>query len=66
MPNLKSVMDDLRRKGNEQTRKTYERHGMPFEKTLGVSVADLKTLASCVSFISYSSPAGCSRLNLRE
>lgn len=48
MPNLKSVMDDLRRKGNEKTRKTYERHGMPFEKTLGVSVADLKTIAKTI------------------
>ncbi len=48
MPNLKSVMDELRRKGNDKTRKTYERHGMPLEKTLGVSVADLKTIAKTI------------------
>jgi 3-methyladenine DNA glycosylase AlkD len=45
MPNLKSVMDELRRKGKENTRVIYSRHGIPIEKTFGVSTADLKAIA---------------------
>lgn len=41
----KSLMDELKAKGNEKTRATYVRHGMPMERTLGVSVADLKVVA---------------------
>lgn len=41
----KSVMDELKAKGNEKTRATYARHGMAQERTLGVSVADLKVVA---------------------
>jgi 3-methyladenine DNA glycosylase AlkD len=40
-----SLMDELKAKGNEKTRATYVRHGMPLERTLGVSVADLKVVA---------------------
>lgn len=41
----KSVMAELKAKGNEKTRATYLRHGMPLERTLGVSIADLKVIA---------------------
>lgn len=40
-----AVMAELKRKGSEQTRKTYARHGVPLERTFGVSVADLKVIA---------------------
>ena len=40
-----SVISELKAKGNEKTRTTYVRHGMPAERTLGVSVADLKVIA---------------------
>jgi 3-methyladenine DNA glycosylase AlkD len=38
-------MAELKAKGNEKTRATYLRHGMPLERTLGVSIADLKVIA---------------------
>jgi DNA alkylation repair enzyme len=44
----KSVMDALKAKGSEKTRKTYVRHGIPAERTFGVSVADLKTIAKTI------------------
>jgi 3-methyladenine DNA glycosylase AlkD len=45
MPNLASIMAELKEKGSEQTRKTYTRHGMNPDKMFGVSVADLKVIA---------------------
>ncbi len=38
------VMEELQRKGKEQTRKTYARHGISIPM-FGVSIADLKTIA---------------------
>jgi 3-methyladenine DNA glycosylase AlkD len=35
-------MAELKSKGTDQYRRTYARHGYPAERTLGVSVADLK------------------------
>jgi hypothetical protein len=48
MSDLKSVMDSLKAKGSEKTRETYIRHGIPGERTFGVSVADLKTIAKTI------------------
>jgi hypothetical protein len=45
MATLQKVMDMLKSKGREKTRTTYARHGMGGERTLGVSVADLKVAA---------------------
>ena len=39
------VVKELRAKGKEKTRATYARHGMAAERTLGVSVADMKVIA---------------------
>jgi hypothetical protein len=48
MSDLQSVMGSLKAKGSEQTRKTYVRHGIPAERTFGVSVADIKALAKTI------------------
>ena len=45
MPTVASVMAELKKKGTEQTRKTYARHGMLADKLLGVSSADMKVIA---------------------
>jgi 3-methyladenine DNA glycosylase AlkD len=42
--NLSQVLAELKKKGKEQTRKTYARHGIDIPM-FGVSVADLKTIA---------------------
>jgi hypothetical protein len=38
-------MEELRARANEKTRVTYGRHGIPAERAMGVSVADLKVVA---------------------
>ena len=48
MPNAASVMAELKKKGNEKTRKIYSRHGMREDLVLGVSVADLKVIAKSI------------------
>jgi hypothetical protein len=45
MATVQSVMSELKSRGSEKTQITYARHGMPKERTLGVSVADLKVVA---------------------
>ena len=45
MSTLTSVMKELKTKGSEKTRATYARHGIPVERAMGVSVADLKVIA---------------------
>jgi 3-methyladenine DNA glycosylase AlkD len=45
MPTVTSVMDELKKKGSEKTRKIYGRHGMAEERVYGVSVAELKVIA---------------------
>ncbi len=45
MPTAQSVLDDVKPLGTEQYRKTFARHGIPLERTFGVSNAHLKTLA---------------------
>jgi hypothetical protein len=42
--NLSQVLTELKKKGKEQTRKTYARHGIDIPM-FGVSVADLKVIA---------------------
>ena len=48
MPTVTSILADLKKKGTEQTRKTYARHGLPLEHTFGTSVADIKTIAKTI------------------
>src|ERR1035441_5185189 len=48
MPTVASIMAALKSKGKEQTRKIYARHGMDPERVLGVSTADLKTIAKTI------------------
>jgi len=48
MPTLKSIMANLKKKGSEKTRRIYARHGMPEERAVGVSVADLKAIAKTI------------------
>ena len=48
MPTLTAVMSELKRKGKEQTRKIYARHGMDQDRVYGVSVADLKLIARTI------------------
>src|SRR5450631_2691303 len=45
MPTVTSVLGDLKQKANEKTRATYVRHGMPADRVIGVSVADIKLIA---------------------
>jgi hypothetical protein len=45
MATLTAVMQELKSKGSEKTRATYARHGIPAERAMGVSVADLKVVA---------------------
>ncbi len=45
MPDVASIMAELKSKGRENTRAIYARHGMDAERLLGVSVADLKLIA---------------------
>jgi 3-methyladenine DNA glycosylase AlkD len=53
---LHSVLDDLKSLGTEQYRKTFARHGIPLERTYGVSNAHLKTLAKSLTKSLKSSP----------
>ena len=44
MTTLQQVMTELKKQGNEQTRKTFARHGAP-DNMFGVKVGDLKIIA---------------------
>ena len=44
MNTVDQVLAELKKKGTEQTRKTFARHGAPSD-TYGVKIADLKTIA---------------------
>ena len=48
MPTVAAVMSELKKKGKEQTRKLYARHGMDPDRVYGVSVADLKVIAKTI------------------
>jgi len=43
-----SVLKELQSKGKESARKTYARHGMSEDRTLGVSTADMKAVAKSI------------------
>src|ERR1700743_2585093 len=48
MSMVKTVMAELKSKGKENTRAIYARHGIPIERTFGVSNADLKVIAKTI------------------
>jgi 3-methyladenine DNA glycosylase AlkD len=48
MPTAQSVLKELESKGKESARKTYARHGMAENRTLGASTADMKTAAKAI------------------
>jgi len=60
-----TVLDELKPLGTEQFRKTYARHGIPLERSLGVSNAQLKTVAkSLIKSLKRSNPEGLQNLAL--
>lgn len=48
MPTVDTVIASLKKKGNEKARAIYARHGMPADRVLGVSMADLKAIAKTI------------------
>jgi hypothetical protein len=48
MPDLDSVLADLKSRGKENYRAIYARHGIPYDRTWGVSNADLKLIAKTI------------------
>jgi 3-methyladenine DNA glycosylase AlkD len=48
MATVASILAELKKKGTEQTRKIYARHGMVTDNMFGVSVADLKLIAKTI------------------
>lgn len=45
MPTVRSILADLRKAADEQTKRTYIRHGAPPDKVFGVKVGNLKPIA---------------------
>jgi len=45
MATVATVMAELKKKGSEKTKAILAKHGLPAERTFGVSVADLKVIA---------------------
>jgi len=48
MPTAASILADLRKKGSENIRRIYARHGMAADRVNGVKVADLKVIAKSI------------------
>ncbi len=48
MKTADDILAELRSKGTEKTQATYARHGMPTDKTLGASTADMKLAAKAI------------------
>jgi len=48
MPNAKTILADLKKKGKEKTREIYSRHGMNPDRVYGVSTADMKSVAKSI------------------
>jgi 3-methyladenine DNA glycosylase AlkD len=48
MSTAKTVLAELKSKGKEKTREIYARHGIPIDRTYGVSNADLKVIAKTI------------------
>ncbi|HYL84251.1 MAG TPA: DNA alkylation repair protein [Candidatus Angelobacter sp.] len=45
---IEAIMSTLKKKGRENTRAIYARHGMPVERTFGASTADVKAIAKTI------------------
>ncbi len=60
MPTVNSILADLKKKGSENIRKLYARHGMAADRVYGVKVADLKLVAKTIKG-QQPWPASCSR-----
>jgi len=43
-----AILATLKKKGKENTRKIYSRHGIPIERTYGASTADIKAIAKTI------------------
>ncbi len=48
MPTVATILEQLRSSATEKTRLTFARHGHPYERTLGVSIAELKAVAKTI------------------
>lgn len=48
MPSAPAILAELKKKGRENTRQIYARHGNAIDRTFGVSVADLKVIAKTI------------------
>jgi len=48
MATVPAIMAELKRKGSENIRKIYSRHGMAPERVYGVKVADMKVIAKSI------------------
>jgi 3-methyladenine DNA glycosylase AlkD len=44
----KTILSELKKKGSEKTRAIYANHGLPADRSYGVSVADMKTIAKSI------------------
>lgn len=48
MANAKTILAQLKKKASAKTRAIYAKHGLPADRTYGVSVADMKTIAKSI------------------
>jgi 3-methyladenine DNA glycosylase AlkD len=48
MPTAKTILADLKKRGNEKTRVIYSRHGMKADHVYGVSTAEMKSVAKTI------------------
>lgn len=48
MASAKVILAELKKKGSEKTRTIYAKHGLPADRTYGVSVADMKMIAKSI------------------
>ena len=48
MPTARAILADLKSRGKENTRAIYANHGIPIDRTWGVSNADLKLIAKTI------------------
>ena len=48
MANAKTILAELKKKASAKTRAIYAKHGLPADRTYGVSVADMKTIAKSI------------------
>ena len=48
MANAKTILAELKKKASAKARAIYAKHGLPADRTYGVSVADMKTIAKSI------------------